>query len=80
MRRLTEAGAYRAPTLVLCDDQDAEIVQEELFGPVVVVQRASTFEQALERLNGVRQGLVASLFSASAEFANGSSKRPRRAS
>jgi acyl-CoA reductase-like NAD-dependent aldehyde dehydrogenase len=68
MQRLTEAGAYHAPTLVLCEDQDAEIVQEESFGPVVVVQRASTFEQALELLNGVRQGLVASLFSASAEL------------
>lgn len=68
MRRLTEVGPYHAPTLVLCDDQDAEIVQEESFGPVVVVQRASTFEQALERLNGVRQGLVASLFSASVEL------------
>lgn len=68
MRRLTDAGPYHTPTLVLCDDPDAEVVQEELFGPVVVVQRASTFEHALERLNGVRQGLVASLFSASAEL------------
>ena len=66
--RLTKTGPYHAPTLVLCDDQDAEIVQEESFGPVIVVQRASTFEQALERLNGVRQGLVASLFSASGEL------------
>jgi acyl-CoA reductase-like NAD-dependent aldehyde dehydrogenase len=68
MRRLTETGRYNAPTLVLCDDPDAEIVQEETFGPVVVVQRASTFERALELLNGVRQGLVASLFSTSAEL------------
>jgi acyl-CoA reductase-like NAD-dependent aldehyde dehydrogenase len=68
MRRLTEAGPYHAPTLVLCEDPDAEIVQEESFGPVVVVQRASSFERAIELLNGVRQGLVASLFSASAEL------------
>jgi alpha-ketoglutaric semialdehyde dehydrogenase len=63
--RLSEAGAYQMPALVLCDDPDAEIVQEESFGPVVVVQRASTFDHALALLNGVRDGLVASLFSPS---------------
>ncbi len=67
LRRLEKKGPYHSPTLVLCDDPDAEIVHEESFGPVVVVQRATAFEQALDRLNGVRQGLVASLFSASRE-------------
>jgi acyl-CoA reductase-like NAD-dependent aldehyde dehydrogenase/nicotinamidase-related amidase len=67
-RRLRGEGAYHAPTLVLCDDPGAEIVQEESFGPVVVVQRAAGIEQALELLNGVRQGLVASLFSRSPEL------------
>jgi acyl-CoA reductase-like NAD-dependent aldehyde dehydrogenase/nicotinamidase-related amidase len=67
MRRLAEAGPYHPPALVLCDRPGDEIVQEETFGPVVVVQPATSFEHALELLNGVRQGLVASLFSASAE-------------
>jgi acyl-CoA reductase-like NAD-dependent aldehyde dehydrogenase len=42
-------------------------VQEETFGPVLVVQRADSFDRALQLLNGVRQGLVAALFSPSPE-------------
>jgi acyl-CoA reductase-like NAD-dependent aldehyde dehydrogenase len=58
-------GAYVPPTIVCCDDPAQEIVQEETFGPVLVVQRADDFDHALRLCNGVRQGLVASLFSAS---------------
>ena len=39
------------------------IVREETFGPVLVVQSASDFEEAVELANGVSQGLVASVFS-----------------
>jgi acyl-CoA reductase-like NAD-dependent aldehyde dehydrogenase len=60
---LLECGWYYPATLVLCDDPAAEIVQEETFGPVVVVLRAGDWRQALALCNGVRQGLVASLFS-----------------
>lgn len=66
-RTLAAAGAYHAPRIVRCDDPSAEIVQEETFGPVAVVQVARTFDEALQRVNGVAQGLVAALFSASAE-------------
>ena len=68
LRRLGDGGRYFPPTLVLCDDPDAEIVQEETFGPVIVVQPAAGFDHALELLNGVSQGLVASLFSGSPEL------------
>jgi acyl-CoA reductase-like NAD-dependent aldehyde dehydrogenase len=59
------AGSYVAPTIVLCDDPAAEIVQEETFGPVLVVEPAQDFAHALKLLNGVRQGLAAALFSPS---------------
>jgi acyl-CoA reductase-like NAD-dependent aldehyde dehydrogenase len=52
---------------VLCDDPQAEIVQEETFGPVLVVQPAESFAHALKLMNGVRQGLAAALFSPSVE-------------
>jgi acyl-CoA reductase-like NAD-dependent aldehyde dehydrogenase len=42
---------------------DSTIVQEETFGPVLVLETAADFEEALRLANGVRQGLVASLFS-----------------
>jgi acyl-CoA reductase-like NAD-dependent aldehyde dehydrogenase len=57
------AGAYSPPTIVCCDDAAHEIVQEETFGPVLVVQRAVGWDEAVELCNGVRQGLVAALFS-----------------
>jgi acyl-CoA reductase-like NAD-dependent aldehyde dehydrogenase/nicotinamidase-related amidase len=68
--RLMKNGAYFPPSIVPADEEHrgSEIVQEETFGPVLVVQRASGFDHALELLNGVRQGLVAALFSDSPEW------------
>lgn len=42
------------------------MIQEESFGPVLLVQRARDWEHALELCNCVRQGLAAALFSTSA--------------
>jgi aldehyde dehydrogenase (NAD+) len=56
-------GAYLPPTIVVVPPPGHEIVREETFGPVLVVQRAGTFEEALAMANGVPQGLVAALFS-----------------
>ena len=64
---LGAAGAYHPPAIVRADDPSAEIVQEETFGPVAVVQVAPSWDAALRLLNGVPQGLVAALFSASDE-------------
>ncbi|MFN7286729.1 MAG: aldehyde dehydrogenase family protein, partial [Verrucomicrobiota bacterium] len=57
-----EPDTYPA-TVILCEDPSAEIVQEETFGPVLVVQPADDFGHALQLCNGVRQGLAAALFS-----------------
>ena len=55
-------GAWFPPTLVLASGHEAEIVQEETFGPVLVLERAGSFDEALRLANGVRQGLAAALF------------------
>jgi alpha-ketoglutaric semialdehyde dehydrogenase len=60
--------AWAAPTIICCDDPDAEIVQEETFGPVLVVQRAENWDRAISLCNGVKQGLAAALFSTSPEL------------
>jgi acyl-CoA reductase-like NAD-dependent aldehyde dehydrogenase len=65
--QLIDGGAYYPPTIVVADDPAHEIVQEESFGPILVVQPAKDFGHAIELCNGVRQGLVASLFSESEE-------------
>ncbi len=58
-----DRGFFVAPTVVADVTQDAEIVQREVFGPVVTVQRFSSDDEAIEMANGVRYGLAASVFS-----------------
>jgi acyl-CoA reductase-like NAD-dependent aldehyde dehydrogenase/nicotinamidase-related amidase len=62
---LREAGAYHPPALVLGADPSSEVVAEETFGPVLVLQRARDYDEALALSGGVRQGLVAALFGGS---------------
>jgi len=42
--------------------QDAEIIQSEVFGPVVTVQRVDSAEEAISYANDVRYGLAASVW------------------
>jgi alpha-ketoglutaric semialdehyde dehydrogenase len=62
-------GAWYPPTIAVCDDPDHELVREESFGPILVVQSAGDWDEAMTLLNGVPQGLVASLFTSSDELA-----------
>ena len=53
-------GFFYKPTVVADVEQDAEIIQREVFGPVVTVQRFDDEEQALAWANGVDYGLASS--------------------
>lgn len=48
-------------TLITAVAADSNIVQEETFGPVAVIQRAQDMEEAIALVNQVPQGLVAGL-------------------
>jgi 1-pyrroline dehydrogenase len=57
-----DKGFFVQPTVVAGVGQDDEIVQREVFGPVVSVQRFSSDEEAIAWANGVRYGLAASVW------------------
>jgi 1-pyrroline dehydrogenase len=63
--RPNRPGAYFEPTVIANPAQDSEIVQDEVFGPVVTVQRFSDEEQAVQWANDVRFGLASSVFTGS---------------
>lgn len=57
-----DRGYYFAPTVVTDVDQRAEIVQSEVFGPVITVQPFADEAEAVRLGNDVPYGLAASLF------------------
>lgn len=55
-------GFFFEPTVIAEDRNDAEIVQNEVFGPVVVVCRFKTEEEVLRKANDVVYGLASSVW------------------
>ncbi len=57
-----DKGYYYSPTVITDVDQKSEIVQNEVFGPVVTIQSFKSDEEAVNYGNDVLYGLAASLF------------------
>ncbi len=57
-----DRGFFVEPTIVTGVAQDSEIVQNEVFGPVITVQRLQDAEQAFALANDVPYGLAASVW------------------
>lgn len=55
-------GYFFEPTVIAGVQQSDEIVQEEIFGPVLTIQRFATDAEALDLANGVQQGLAAGVW------------------
>lgn len=57
-----DKGYFYSPTVITNVEQDWEIVQQEVFGPVITVQEFDNEAQALHLGNDVLYGLAASVF------------------
>ena len=55
-------GYYYSPTVITDVDQKSEIVQSEVFGPVITVQSFDSDDEAVHYANDVNYGLAASMF------------------
>ncbi|GAA1147733.1 MULTISPECIES: gamma-aminobutyraldehyde dehydrogenase [Streptomyces violaceusniger group] len=60
--RVGDKGFFYAPTVVSGLKQDDEIIQNEVFGPVITVQTFSDEQQAISYANGVEYALASSVW------------------
>ncbi|MFZ3048691.1 MAG: aldehyde dehydrogenase family protein, partial [Desulfatirhabdiaceae bacterium] len=57
-------GNFFLPTIIADVEPDHHIFQEEIFGPVLAVTRANSFEHAIALANNCRYGLSSSIYTA----------------
>jgi betaine-aldehyde dehydrogenase len=60
--RIGNRGYYIEPTVISDLKQDDEMIQNEIFGPVMTIQKFSDEAQALKWANGVKYGLASSVW------------------
>jgi betaine-aldehyde dehydrogenase len=61
-RRQGEVGYFYEPTLIADMQQDDELIQTEIFGPVMTAQRFTDEDQALAYANGSEYALASSVW------------------
>ncbi len=64
-----EEGSFVSPTILDGVTADMTVARDEIFGPVLAIMQADTFEDAVKLVNSSRYGNAASLFTASGKYA-----------
>ncbi|MDI5976510.1 aldehyde dehydrogenase family protein [Amycolatopsis magusensis] len=59
---VTREGATLTPTVLTNVSEDAKVLADEVFGPVVTLNRVSSVEEAFDRVNDSRFGLQTGVF------------------
>ena len=63
-----ETGYHFEPTVLTGVQQEDEVVQQEIFGPVLPVLRFGSFDEAIALANGTAFGLAAGVFRGPADL------------
>jgi len=61
-KQLEQPGYFFAPTVIADLKQSDELIQSEIFGPVITIQKFETEEEAIALANGVDYGLASSIW------------------
>ncbi|GLZ34663.1 gamma-aminobutyraldehyde dehydrogenase [Lentzea sp. NBRC 105346] len=69
-KQFGDRGFFFSPTVISGLRQDDEVVQEEIFAPVITVQSFSSDDEGVALANGVPQGLASSVWTGSSARAN----------
>ena len=76
-KKPTGNDCYFEPTLIDGVQHDSRLVQEEIFGPVIVIETFKTDAEALALANGTNYGLAASVWSGNISRAHNFAKKLR---
>ncbi|MDV6226997.1 NAD-dependent succinate-semialdehyde dehydrogenase [Nitratireductor aquimarinus] len=66
--RMSNAGFFFQPTVLVNVPDDARVMQEEPFGPLAVINPVSSLDEAIEKANSVPYGLAAYGFTNRADY------------
>lgn len=61
-KRVGDSGFYIEPTVFMNVSSDAEIYQQEIFGPVSILNSFKTEEEVVQKANATEYGLMAGVF------------------